>query len=148
MNDEMLEILLIEDNAGDVRLIAEALGQGKTPIHLSVVGDGEAALQFLHRQGQYSSAPRPALILLDLNLPRKDGREVLAEIKRDRVLGCIPVVVLTGSEAPEDILKTYDLSANCYVSKSADPERLSRLVQATEDFWIETARLPLSHLKR
>jgi CheY-like chemotaxis protein len=145
MNDEMLEILLIEDNPGDVHLITEALGQGKTPVHVSVVTDGEAALQFLHRQGEYSTAPRPALILLDLNLPRKDGREVLAEIKRDKVLGCIPVVVLTGSEAPDDISKTYDLSANCYVSKSADLARFTQVVQATEDFWVEIARLPVRH---
>jgi len=133
---------LVEDNPGDARLTSEALSQGVTPNHLSVVTDGVKAMQYLRREGQYSAAPRPDLILLDLNLPCKDGREVLAEIKSDASLHCIPVVVLTASQAPEDIFETYDLSANCFVNKSADLERFLQAVRMTEDFWSQTARLP------
>ena len=142
MNRKPVEILLIEDNPGDVRLTAEALGHSKIAFHLSVVNDGVAAMEFLHRRGQYSHAPRPDLILLDLDLPRKDGREVLAEIKCDEALQRIPVVVLTGSEDEADILKTYDLCANCYVSKPSDLEQFNRVVQITEDFWLQVAQLP------
>jgi chemotaxis family two-component system response regulator Rcp1 len=137
-----IEILLVEDNLGDANLAREALENSKVINHLSVVGDGEAALAYLRRQGKYADAPRPDLILLDLNLPKKDGREVLAEIKADDVLKCIPVVILTTSEAEEDILKTYNLHANCYITKPIDLIQFLKVVQAIEDFWLTIVRLP------
>jgi two-component system, chemotaxis family, response regulator Rcp1 len=139
-----VEILLVEDNPGDVRLTAEGLREGKIRNNLSVVGDGIEAMAFLHREGQYGDAPRPDLILLDLNLPRKDGREVLAEIKVDEDLRRIPVVILTTSSAEQDIVRTYDLAANCYVTKPLDFEAFVEVVKSIEEFWFSIVRLPPS----
>ena len=136
------EILLVEDNPGDVRLTREALKEGKILNHVSVVGDGVEALAFLRREDKYANAVRPDLILLDLNLPKKDGREVLAEIKADAGLKKIPVVILTTSAAEQDVLKTYDLHANCYITKPVDLEQFIKIVQLIEDFWFTIARLP------
>jgi len=133
---------LVEDNPGSVRLTQEALRDGKLHHHMSVVEDGVEAMAFLRREGQYQSAERPDLILLDLNLPRKDGREVLAEIKEDSSLKRIPVVVLTTSNAKQDILKAYDLHANCYITKPVDLEHFFNLVRAIEDFWLRVVKLP------
>ena len=140
--DGSIEVLLVEDNPGDVRLTKEALKEGKLLNHVTVVGDGVEALSFLRRQGQYADAAPPDLILLDLNLPKKDGRQVLAEIKTDPSLRRIPVVVLTTSSAEEDILKTYDLHANCYITKPVDLEQFMRVVKSIEDFWVTVVRLP------
>jgi CheY-like chemotaxis protein len=137
-----IEILLVEDNAGDARLAREALRDAKVRNHLSWVSDGAEALAFLRREGKYSQAPRPDLILLDLNLPRKDGREVLTEIKADERLRRIPVVVLTTSRAEEDILRAYQLSANCYISKPVDLDQFMKVVRNIEDFWLTLVRLP------
>jgi CheY-like chemotaxis protein len=136
------EILLVEDNPGDVRLTKEALRDGKLTTRLSVVNDGVEALAFLHREGQYANAPRPDMILLDLNLPLKDGREVLAEIKADPDLRPIPVVIITSSEAEQDILKTYQLNANCYVTKPVDLEQFIKVVHNIHDFWLTVVKLP------
>jgi two-component system, chemotaxis family, response regulator Rcp1 len=136
------EILLVEDNPSDVRLTVEVMKEGKLVNNLHVVGDGEEALHFLTRQGAYANAPRPDLILLDLNLPRLDGREVLAEIKAIEELRRIPVVVLTTSKAEEDILKTYDLHANCYITKPVDFDQFIRVVEKIEDFWLTLVALP------
>jgi len=137
-----IEILLVEDNPGDVRLTREALRDARVNHNLNVVMDGVAALEFLHRQGQHGEAPRPDVILLDLNLPRKDGREVLAEIKNDEHLRRIPVVVLTTSQAEEDILRAYDLRANCYVAKPVDLDQFIEVVQAIDIFWFTIVALP------
>ena len=137
-----IEMLLVEDNPDDVDLTIEALEDAKIANRLHVVSDGVAALAFLHREGGYVHAPRPDLILLDLNLPKKGGREVLAEIKNDPKLRCIPVVVLTTSSADEDILRAYDLHANCYITKPVDFEQFSRVIHAIEDFWLTVVKLP------
>ncbi len=137
-----IEMLLVEDNPDDVDLTIEALDDAKIANRLHVVSDGVAALAFLHREGGYARAPRPDLILLDLNLPKKGGREVLAEIKNDPKLRCIPVVVLTTSSADEDILRAYDLHANCYITKPVDFEQFSRVIHAIEDFWLTVVKLP------
>ena len=137
-----VEILLIEDNPGDVRLTLEALHEGKVKNNLVVAPDGEAALAILRREGAHAEAPRPDLILLDLNLPKKDGREVLAEIKADEKLHCIPVVVLTTSKSEEDVLRSYQLNANCYITKPVDLEQFIRVVRAIEDFWLTMVVLP------
>ena len=137
-----IEILLVEDNSGDVRLTIEALKEGKVRNRLSVARDGVEALAFLRREGPHASAPRPDLILLDLNLPRLDGREVLAEIKTDARLRRIPVVVLTTSKAEEDILRTYDLHANCYINKPVDLDQFISVVRSIDDFWLSVVRLP------
>jgi two-component system, chemotaxis family, response regulator Rcp1 len=137
-----MEILLVEDNPGDVRLTREALRTGKVPSNLRTVSDGLEALAYLRKEGPYQEAPLPDLILLDLNLPRKDGREVLSEIKQDPELRRIPVVVMTTSQAEQDILKSYDLYANCYVTKPPDFARLVAVVRAIEDFWLSVAKLP------
>lgn len=137
-----VSILLVEDNAGDVRLIEESLKAYKTRNLLHVVEDGEQALAFLRREGEYSDAARPDLILLDLSLPRKDGREVLAEIKRDDDLKRIPVVVLTGSNAEEDILRSYEQHANCYITKPIDLDQFARMVRGIEEFWFAIVKLP------
>lgn len=139
-----IEILLVEDNPGDARLTMEALREAKVHNRLSWVTDGDQALAFLRRQGPHAQAPRPDLILLDLNLPRKDGREVLASIKADPGLRCIPVVVLTTSQAEEDILRAYHLNANCYVTKPVDLEQFLKVVQAIKDFWLTIVKLPAS----
>ena len=142
MSSRPVEILLVEDNPGDVRLTIEALREGKMHNTLHVVGDGVEALAFLHREGQYADAPMPDLILLDLNLPKKDGREVLTELKEDPALRTIPVVVLTTSKAEEDVLKTYDLHANCYVTKPVDLEKFIVVVRSIDVFWLTVVTLP------
>lgn len=135
-------ILLIEDNPADVRLTEEALKEGKVRNTLSVARDGEEALAYLRRQGRYADAARPDLILLDLNLPKMDGREVLAQIKTDPTLRRIPVVVLTTSKAEEDIVKSYNLHANCYITKPVDLEQFITVVKTIDDFWLTVVRLP------
>jgi CheY-like chemotaxis protein len=137
-----IEILMVEDNPGDVRLTREALKGGKVANRLHVVEDGIAALDFLNQRAPYEGAPRPDLILLDLNLPKMDGREVLSVIKADASLKTIPVVVLTTSRAEEDIVRAYKLSANCYVTKPVDLYQFNRIVQAIEDFWLTVVTLP------
>lgn len=137
-----IEILLVEDSPGDVRLTREVLKDGKMLNNLNVVGDGVEALAFLGKKNQYATAPRPDLILLDLNLPKKDGREVLAEIKTDRHWQRIPIVVLTTSQAEEDILKAYNLHANCYITKPIDLDQFIKVLQAIEDFWLTIVKLP------
>ena len=137
-----VDILLVEDNPGDVRLAREALKDAKVLNELHVVTDGVEALDFLRRQGEHRGAVRPDLILLDLNLPKKDGREVLAEIKEDVDLRRIPVVVLTISKAEEDIFKTYDLHANCYITKPVDLDQFMEVLKAVEDFWLVIVKLP------
>lgn len=137
-----IEILLVEDNAADVRLTEEALREGKVRNNLHVARDGMEALEFLRRQGKHAKATRPDLILLDLNLPRRDGREVLAEIKDDPALKMIPVVVLTTSSAEADILKSYKLHANCYITKPVDLEQFVSVVKSIDDFWLTVVRLP------
>jgi chemotaxis family two-component system response regulator Rcp1 len=138
-----VEILLVEDSPGDVRLTQEALKENKVANRLSVAGDGEEALQYLRREGRFADAPRPDLILLDLNLPRKDGRQTLAEIKLDPSLKRIPVVILTTSRAEEDIIRTYDLHANCYISKPVDLEQFIKVVHTIKDFWLSIVKLPV-----
>jgi CheY-like chemotaxis protein len=135
-------ILLVEDNPGDVRLVREALREGKVRSGVHVAVDGLEALAFLRREGRFAKAPRPDLILLDLNLPRKDGREVLAEIKADPALKRIPVVVLTGSTAETDIVRSYDLNANCYVTKPMDLGQFMSVIGSIEDFWLEVVKRP------
>jgi two-component system, chemotaxis family, response regulator Rcp1 len=137
-----VEILLVEDNPGDVRLTREALREGKVRNNLAVASDGVEAIAYLRKQGEHAGAVRPDLILLDLNLPRRDGREVLAEIKADPVLRHIPVVVLTSSQAEEDIVRAYDLHANCYVTKPVDLDQFIRVVESIEDFWFTIVKLP------
>jgi CheY-like chemotaxis protein len=138
-----IEILMVEDNPGDVRLTVEALKETKLNNNLNIVKNGVEALAYLRREGKYASAARPDLILLDLNLPKKDGREVLREIKEDQDLGRIPVVILTTSQAEEDILKTYDLHANCYISKPVNLEQFTQVVQSIEFFWLTIVKLPV-----
>lgn len=137
-----IEILLVEDNPGDVRLTREALADNKIRNTLHVVADGVQALAFLRKQGKHANAPRPNLILLDLNLPKKDGREVLAEIKGNGDLRRIPVVVLTTSGAEEDILKAYDLNANCYVTKPVNLDSFIKVVKSIQSFWVTIVELP------
>ena len=137
-----VEILLVEDNPGDVRLTKEALKEGKMLNDLSVAADGVEAMEFLRRQGKHANAPRPDLILLDLNLPRKDGREVLAEIKGDKDLRRIPVVVLTTSKDELDILRTYDLHVNCYITKPVELDQFIDVVRKIEGFWLTIVKLP------
>ena len=142
INAKPVEVLLVEDNPGDVRLTREALKDSKVLNKLHVVEDGEAALAFLRQEGAYANAPRPDLILLDLNMPRKDGREVLSIIKADENLKQIPVVILTTSDSEEDILKSYNLNANCYVTKPVDFEKFIMVVKAIEEFWLTIVKLP------
>jgi CheY-like chemotaxis protein len=132
----------VEDSEPDVRLTQEALREAKVKNRLWVVDDGVEALDFLRRQGQYADAPRPDLILLDLNLPRKDGRQVLEEIKNDSSLKLIPVVILTTSKSEEDVLRAYQLHANCYITKPVDFNRFMEVVRSIEDFWLTVVRLP------
>ena len=138
----LVEILLVEDNPGDIRLTKEALKEGKLLNKLYVAEDGVEALRFLRREGEYADAPRPDLILLDLNLPKMDGREVLEEIKSDGQLKLIPVVVLTTSKAEEDILKVYNLHANCYITKPVDLNQFLEVIKSIKDFWLAIVRLP------
>ncbi len=137
-----IDILLVEDNPADVRLTIEAFKDCKIANRLHVAQDGMEAMDFLNRQGPYADAIRPDLVLLDLNLPKKNGREVLAEIKASPSLHQIPVVMLTTSRADEDVIRSYDLHANCYISKPIDFERLIQIVKAIEHFWISVVRLP------
>ena len=137
-----IDILLVEDNPGDERLTREALKEGKVYSNLHWVKDGVEALEFLRKKGKYASTPRPDIILLDLNLPKKDGREVLEEIKRDEALKRIPVVVLTTSKAEEDVLRTYNLHANCYVTKPVDLEKFIVVVRSIDIFWLTIVTLP------
>lgn len=137
-----IEILLVEDNPGDVRLTREALKEGKVLNNLSVAPDGIEAIAFLRKEGKYAHAIRPDIILLDLNLPKKDGREVLAEIKMDPNLRRIPVVILTTSKAEEDVIKTYDLHANCFITKPVDLDQFITVVQSVEEFWFTIVKLP------
>jgi CheY-like chemotaxis protein len=139
-----IEILMVEDNPGDVRLTREALKGAKMWAQVHVVEDGVAALDYLYRRPPYESALRPDLILLDLNLPRMDGREVLAIVKGDPTLKLIPIVVLTTSQAEEDVLRAYHLNANCYVTKPVDLHQFNRIVQAIEQFWLTVVTLPPS----
>jgi len=139
---QAIEILLVEDNPGDVRLTQEVLKDGKFMNHLSVVDDGVSALQYLRRQGKYRDAMRPDMVLLDLNLPGKDGREVLGEMKTDPFLRRIPVVILTTSNAEADVLKSYDLYANCYIVKPVDLGQFVNVVRSIEDFWLSVVKLP------
>jgi CheY-like chemotaxis protein len=137
-----IEILLVEDSPSDTDLTLEALKDFKVRNHVSVVEDGVLAMQFLRRQGAYAQAPRPDLIMLDLNLPRKDGREVLAEIKGDNLLKTIPIVVLTTSRAEKDILSAYELNANCYINKPVDFNQFLEVVRSIESFWLFVVTLP------
>jgi len=137
-----VEILLVEDNPADVRLTQEALKEGKVYNNLHWAKDGVEALEFLRRKGKFAGAPRPDIILLDLNLPKKDGREVLQDIKNDDKLKRIPVVILTTSKAEEDVLKSYNLHANCYVTKPVDLEKFIQVVQSIDRFWLTVVTLP------
>jgi CheY-like chemotaxis protein len=139
-----IEVLLVEDDEGDVLMTREALEEGKVINNLNVVGDGVEAVEYLRRTGSYASAPRPDLVLLDLNLPKRDGRQVLEDIKSDPELRRIPVVVLTTSEAEEDVLRSYDLHANAYVTKPVDFDRFVQVIQQIDDFFISVVRLPAS----
>jgi CheY-like chemotaxis protein len=138
----LVEILLVEDSPSDTELTLEALREAKVRNHLSLVEDGVQAMQFLRQEGAYAGAPRPDLIMLDLNLPRKDGREVLAEIKSDESLKTIPIVVLTTSRAEQDVLRAYQLSANCYITKPVDFEQFLNVVRSIESFWLFVVTLP------
>jgi chemotaxis family two-component system response regulator Rcp1 len=137
-----IEILLVEDSPGDVRLTQEAFKESKVKNRFYAVSDGIEALAFLRKEGKYVNTPRPDLILLDLNLPKKDGRQLLAEIKPDENLKRIPVVILTISQAQEDILKTYDLHANCYITKPVDLDKFLKVVKSIQDFWLTIVKLP------
>lgn len=137
-----VEVLLVEDNPGDVDLTMDTLEKAKVIANLNVVDDGTKAMAYLHKKGQYADAVRPDLILLDLNLPKKDGREVLCEIKSDNDLKYIPVVVLTTSSADEDIIKSYGLGANCYVTKPFGLKQFARVVRSIDDFWFTVVKLP------
>jgi two-component system, chemotaxis family, response regulator Rcp1 len=139
---ETFDILLVEDNPGDARLAQEALKEGRVPSRLKVVVDGVEAMNYLRRESAYGDAPRPHLVLLDLNLPRKDGRQVLAEMKADPELRRIPVVVLTTSQADQDIMRSYDLHANCYITKPVDLDRFISVVRSIEEYWCSVVTLP------
>lgn len=142
MNPEIIQILLVEDSTSDVELTIEAMREAKVANQLHVVGDGVDALDFLRQEGKYSSCPRPTLVLLDLNLPRKDGKEVLAEIRADASLQRIPVAVLTTSKAESDVLRSYELGANCFITKPVHFEEFLEVIHAIEDFWLTIVRLP------
>lgn len=137
-----IDILLVEDNPGDVRLTKEALLEGRVLNRIHVAWDGVEALEFLHREGKFADAPRPDIILLDLNMPRMDGRECLARIKSDPELHRIPVVILTTSEADQDVFRSYDLHANCYISKPVDLEQFMKVVKTIKQFWFTIVHLP------
>ncbi len=137
-----IEILLVEDNPGDVELTREALNAAKVSNRLHVVDDGAEAVDFLFKRGRFADAPRPDIILLDLNLPKKDGRQVLSEVKAEPSLAQIPVVVLTTSQAEEDIVRAYQLHANCYISKPVDFNQFLRIVASIEEFWLSVVKLP------
>jgi chemotaxis family two-component system response regulator Rcp1 len=138
----LVDILLVEDNEGDVHLTQEALKRAKVRNRVHVAGDGVEAMEFLRRQGRFADAPRPDLVLLDLNLPNMDGREVLEEIKKDESLRTIPVVVVTSSEAEQDIVRTYALQANAYVTKPVDLQQFLHVIGSVGDFWLQIVKLP------
>lgn len=142
-----IEILVVEDNPGDVRLVVEAFKEGKVWNNLTIVEDGVEAMTFLRKEGKYKNVLHPDLIFLDLNLPKKDGREVLKEIKLDENLRRIPVVVLTTSEAEEDIMKTYNYHANCYITKPVDMDKFIKVIKAIDDFWLTIVKLPPNGMK-
>ncbi len=142
LHEKPIEILLVEDNPGDVRLTTEAFKEAKVRNNINVVMDGVEAMAYLRREGEYAEAIRPDIILLDLNLPKKDGREVLAEIKVDEDLKRIPVVILTTSKAEEDVIRTYNLHANCYITKPVDLDQFMTVVKTIEDFWLSIVKLP------
>lgn len=141
-NGRLIEILLVEDNPADVRLTIEALKEGKVKNNLYIAEDGEMALDFLYKRGNYQDTPMPDIVLLDLNLPKVNGHEVLAIIKKDENLKRIPVVILTTSKADEDILNTYEHHANCYITKPVDLEKFIHVIQSIEDFWLTIVKLP------
>ncbi len=141
-NTEIMHVLLVEDNPGDIRLTQEAFKEGTVPEELHVVKDGVEALEFLRKQGKYALSPTPDIILLDLNLPRKDGREVLAEVKTDEVLRFIPVIVLTTSDSEQDITKAYSLCANCFITKPVDLDQFIFIIRQIEIFWFQVIKLP------
>jgi len=142
MTNNAIDILLIEDNPADVQLAREALDESKFWCNLHVIKDGESAMAFLRREGAFADAPRPDIIILDLNLPKKDGREVLREIKEDDRFKCIPVVILTMSAADEDTLNAYELGANCFITKPIGFDQFIRVVQSIENFWFTIVKLP------
>jgi two-component system response regulator len=139
---KLIDILIVEDNDGDARLIREVLNDNKILSSLYVVRDGVEAMDFLNNKGKYKTSPQPDLIILDLNLPRKDGREVLAEIKNNEELKYIPIVIMTISQAEEDILKSYNLHANCYITKPIDLNQFIKVVKSIEEFWFSIVKLP------
>ncbi|MEN6329604.1 MAG: response regulator [Methanobacteriaceae archaeon] len=139
---KMVEILLIEDNPGDIRLVKEVFKDAKLHNNLQVALDGEEAMKMLRQESEYFKLPRPDLILLDLNLPKKNGREVLREIKEDKTLKCIPVVILTTSNAEDDLIETYKLDANCYITKPVDLDEFIKVVKSIQNFWLEIVKLP------
>ena len=139
---KLIDILLVEDDEGDVLLTKKALANGKIYNSLNVAKDGVEALAFLRQEGEYNNAPRPDLILLDLNMPRMDGRETLAQIKQDENLRSIPVVVLTTSDSDQDVLQSYDLQASCYITKPVDLKQFTSVVRAIKDFWFSVVKLP------
>ncbi len=139
---EVINILLVEDNSADIRLTQEALKESKIAINLHIVKDGVEAMEFLRKKGKFENKIRPDVVILDLNLPKKDGREVLEEIKQDKILKCIPIVILTSSEAERDILKAYNLHANCYIKKPLDIDQFITIVQSTAEFWFSIVKLP------
>jgi CheY-like chemotaxis protein len=141
------EVLLVEDNAGDVRLAHEALREAQAHINLSVVGDGVEAMAYLRREGRYSNTTRPDLVLLDLNLPKKSGLGVLAEVKADSILKTIPIIIFSVSRAEEDIRHSYDLQANCYIAKPHGLDQLISIIKILEDFWLPSVRLPLDDMR-
>jgi CheY-like chemotaxis protein len=137
-----VELLLVEDNPGDIRLTQEALRSGQVQVNLNIARDGVEALDFLRQRAKFQSAPKPDLILLDLNLPRKNGREVLSEIKSDPELRRIPVLIMTTSRAEQDVNRAYNLNANCYITKPMDLDEFLRIVKSIEEFWLKTVTLP------
>ncbi len=141
--DEVMQILLVEDNPGDIRLTQEALKEGTIKNVLNVVKDGVEALDYLKKKGKFMNSPTPDIILLDLNLPRKDGREVLAEIKTDEYLKLIPVIILTTSDADQDILRSYKLHANCFITKPVDLDQFIFIIRQIETFWFTVVKLPI-----
>ncbi|NCO37159.1 MAG: response regulator [Armatimonadetes bacterium CG_4_10_14_3_um_filter_66_18] len=142
MTPKQIEVLLVEDDLGDAELTQEMLTEAKVSVNLRVVQDGVEALAYLRREGSYAEAARPDLVLLDLNMPRKDGREVLRDIRAEETLRSLPIVVLTTSESDEDILKSYDLGANCYVTKPVGLDQFARIIQCIEEFWFTVVKLP------
>ncbi len=146
-NTEIMHVLLVEDNPGDIRLTQEAFKEGTVPEELHVVKDGVEALEFLRKQGKYALSPTPDIILLDLNLPRKDGREVLAEVKTDEVLRFIPIIVLTTSDSEQDITKAYSLYANCFITKPVDLDQFIFIIRQIEIFWFQVIKLPTINMQ-